>query len=74
MSGEQMSTDPADTGHLRAGDRITLSELATELDAAAVWLRQLARAAETPLIPVELGEMCDQLDQAAERLVEKAAV
>ncbi len=70
----QASTDPADTAHLRAGDRITLTELATELGAVAVWLRQLAIAAETPAVPVELGDMCDQLDQTAADLSRKAEV
>lgn len=68
----QASTDPAYTAHLRAGERITLPELATEISAAAAWLRQIAIAAETPDIPVELGEMCESLDQTATDLAAKA--
>ncbi|MEV4250955.1 hypothetical protein AB0J63_47165 [Streptosporangium canum] len=65
----QTSTDPARTEHLRAGERITLDELAVHLDAARVWLRQLALAAETPAVPIELGaNICDRLDAMAEEL------
>ncbi|MET8146463.1 hypothetical protein ABZU32_39655 [Sphaerisporangium sp. NPDC005288] len=52
----QTSTDAERTEHLRAGARITLDQLAVHLDAAAVWLRQVAIAAETPAVPVELGD------------------
>lgn len=69
---EQRSTDPADTAHLRAGERITLEELVTHLSAAAVWLRQLAVAAERPAVPVELGQVCDELDSTASRLASTA--
>ncbi|MFI6883954.1 hypothetical protein [Streptosporangium canum] len=66
---EQVSTDPARTEHLRAGERLTLDELAVHLDAAQVWLRQLALAAETPAVPIELGaNVCDRLDAMAEEL------
>lgn len=65
---EQTSTDPTATEHLRAGDRITLDEIAVHLNAAAVWLRQLAVAAETPNVPVDLGRnLCDELDSMARR-------
>lgn len=68
MTG-QFSTDPAETEHLRAGPRITLDELAVHLDAVAVWLRQLAIAAETPAVPVELGDnVSDRLDSMAKDL------
>lgn len=68
---EQTSTDPTVTGHLHAGERITLDELAVHLNAAAVWLRQLAIAAETPDVPVDLGKnLCDDLDSMARRLEE----
>lgn len=68
---QQTSTDPTDTAHLREGDRITLDELAVHLNAAHVWLRQLAVAAETPAVPVELGKnLCDDLDAMANRLEE----
>ncbi|ACZ87575.1 hypothetical protein [Streptosporangium roseum] len=63
----QLSTDPANTEHLRCGERITMDELAVHLDAARVWLRQLALAAETPTVPIELGaNICDRLDAMAE--------
>ncbi|GHH57624.1 zinc finger domain-containing protein [Lentzea cavernae] len=68
----QTSTHPTDTAHLHDGDRITLEELSIHLSAAAVWLRQLAIAAETPSVPVELEEFCDDLDRAANELVRKA--
>ncbi|MFF0250769.1 hypothetical protein ACWEU6_12665 [Streptosporangium sandarakinum] len=68
-TGQQASTDPDSTAHLRAGDRITLDELAVHLDAAAVWLRQLAIAAETPAVPIELGaNVSDRLDAMADEL------
>lgn len=68
MSTVQQSADPSDTAHLHAGDRITMEEIVTQLSAAAVWLRQLAVAAERPVVPVELGKLCDELDQMASRL------
>lgn len=64
----QNSTDPTDTAHLHAGERITLEELSTQLSAAAVWLRQLAIAAERPSVPVELDEVCRDLDRMADEL------
>lgn len=70
---EQNSTDPTSTGHLHAGERITLDELATHLSAARVWLRQLAVAAERPAVPVELGKLCDELDRMAKDLGDRAA-
>lgn len=77
----QTSTDPADTAHLFAGERITLDELAVHLSAVGVWLRQLARAAETPMVPVELAELieswvreADSMDRHASRLGELAEV
>jgi len=42
---QQDSTDPAATAHLHDGERITMDEIAVQLSAVAVWLRQLARAA-----------------------------
>ncbi len=69
MTAEQTSTDPARTEHLHAGERITLDELAVHLNAAAVWLRQLALAAETPTVPIELGaNVSDRLDTIAAEL------
>jgi hypothetical protein len=70
---QQTSTAPTTTGHLRAGDRLTLDELAVHLDAAAVWLRQLAVAAETPDVPVDFGgNLCDRLDSIAGELADFA--
>ncbi|MGW3346766.1 zinc finger domain-containing protein [Nonomuraea rubra] len=52
-------------------ERITLDDLAVQLDAVAVWLRQLALAAERPAVPVELGEnVCQRLDALAKELAE----
>lgn len=68
----QTSTEPTDTAHLHAGERITLEELAVHLSAAAVWLRQLAIAAERPSIPVELDEVCGELDRKASDLARTA--
>lgn len=60
------------TAHLMDGDRITVDELAVHCSAAAVWLDQLARAAETPATPVELAEDIDALRQDAGRLRQRA--
>jgi hypothetical protein len=65
---QQDSTDPAVTSHLRAGERITMDELAVQLSAIAVWLRQLARAAETPAVPVELHELIESWQGTAKSL------
>jgi hypothetical protein len=72
MTRSQTSTDPADAGHLYVGDRITLEELATHLSAAAVWLHQLAVAAERPAVPVELEQICDELARTAAQLTRTA--
>ncbi|RJQ66160.1 hypothetical protein D5S17_35630 [Pseudonocardiaceae bacterium YIM PH 21723] len=71
-SREQASTDPADTRHLHAGDRITMGEFAAHLDAAGVWLRQLAVAGERPDVPVELEDMLARIDRLAQDLKEMA--
>lgn len=68
MTRLQSSASPEDTAHLRAGDRITLEEFATELGAAAVWLRQLAVAGERPQVPVNLEAMLERLDSMAREL------
>lgn len=68
----QAGTDPTSTGHLRAGERITLDELAVHLSALAVWTRQLSVAAETPAVPVELRDLCEQLDRMADQLTDQA--
>lgn len=57
---------------LFAGDRITVDELAVHLDAAAVWLRRLALAAETPAYPIELKEVIEQLTGTADQLADRA--
>ncbi|GHI98033.1 hypothetical protein [Streptomyces olivaceus] len=44
----------ADITHLMAGRQITLDEIAVELAAIELRLRQISRAAETPATPVEL--------------------
>jgi hypothetical protein len=62
------STDPAVTAHLRAGERITMDEIAVQLSAVAVWLRQLARAAETPAVPVELADWIESWERTAKDL------
>ncbi|MGQ4420127.1 hypothetical protein ACN6LA_007960 [Streptomyces sp. SAS_269] len=48
-----------------AGRHITLDELATELSAIELRLRQLARAAEVPASPVELADVIDSLRSTA---------
>ncbi|GAA5076538.1 hypothetical protein HNP84_007354 [Thermocatellispora tengchongensis] len=49
--------------------RITLDQLAVDLDGAAVWLRDLSIAAERPAVPVELGEnVCDRLEHMSKEL------
>jgi len=70
MGGEQqqVSTDPAATAHLRAGERITMEEIAVQLSALAVWLRQLARAAETPAVPVEMADWIGSWQRTAKDL------
>ncbi|ONF73922.1 hypothetical protein AVR91_0204110 [Amycolatopsis keratiniphila subsp. keratiniphila] len=45
-----------------------MEELVTHLSAAAVWLRQLAVAAERPAVPVELEQVCDELSGQASRI------
>ncbi|MCX9193162.1 hypothetical protein C3Y87_17480 [Carbonactinospora thermoautotrophica] len=57
-----------------SGERITLDQLAVDLNGAAVWLRQLALAAERPDVPIELGELCDELDRTAKHLEEMSQV
>lgn len=69
---QQDSTDPAATAHLRNGERITMDEMAVQLSAIAVWLRQLARAAETPAVPVELHEWIESWEGTARSLARYA--
>ncbi|WP_329020943.1 zinc finger domain-containing protein [Streptomyces sp. NBC_01601] len=60
----------ADIAHLMAGPQITLDEIAVELAAIELRLRQIARAAETPATPVELEPMIDTLRSKAGQLRE----
>ncbi|MFE4056697.1 hypothetical protein ACFXP3_10435 [Streptomyces sp. NPDC059096] len=59
------SATETDTAHLMAGAHITFDELATELSAIELRLRQLARAAEVPATPVELADVIDSLRSTA---------
>ncbi|GGO58872.1 zinc finger domain-containing protein [Streptomyces lasiicapitis] len=59
------SAAETDTASLRAGNAITLDEMAVELAAIELRLRQLARAAETPATPVELADVIDSLRSTA---------
>ena len=60
----------ADIAHLMAGRQITLDEIAVDLAAIELRLRQIARAAETPATPVELEPMIDSLRSKAGQLRE----
>ncbi|MET9593166.1 hypothetical protein ABZY45_19835 [Streptomyces sp. NPDC006516] len=59
------SATETDTAHLMAGKAVTFDELATELSAIELRLRQLARAAEVPATPVELADVIDSLRSTA---------
>ncbi|WP_239516336.1 MULTISPECIES: hypothetical protein [unclassified Streptomyces] len=59
------SAAETDTADLMAGKQITLDELATELSAIDLRLRQLARAAEVPDTPVELADVIESLRSSA---------
>lgn len=59
------SATETDTADLMAGKHITFDEMATELSAIALRLRQLARAAEVPATPVELADIIDSLRSTA---------
>ncbi|MEV7512030.1 hypothetical protein AB0O57_29150 [Streptomyces sp. NPDC091201] len=65
MKSTYESAAEADTSAVRAGRNITLDELATELSAIELRLRQLARAAEVPASPVELADVIDSLRSSA---------
>jgi hypothetical protein len=60
----------ADVAHLMAGRQITLDEIAVELAAMELRLRQIARAAEVPATPVELEPLIDNLRSKARQLRE----
>ncbi|MEU2078592.1 hypothetical protein [Streptomyces sp. NPDC013489] len=53
------------TADLMAGNKITVDEIAVELAAIELRLRQLARAAEVPATPVELSDTIDSLRSSA---------
>ncbi|GAA1613355.1 hypothetical protein GCM10009733_006810 [Nonomuraea maheshkhaliensis] len=59
------------TRYLFHGDRITLDELAVHLNAASIWLRDLAIAAERPDTPIELGDnVCQRLATLSDELAQ----
>ncbi|MFJ4880159.1 hypothetical protein ACIP93_33795 [Streptomyces sp. NPDC088745] len=58
---ETAAETEADTNGLMAGRQITLDEAAAWLSATELRLRQLARALETPAVPVELEATIDSL-------------
>lgn len=70
MSDTYESKAETDTAAVMAGPNITLDELATELSAIDLRLRQLARAAEVPEHPVELADTIDTLRSTATRMRE----
>ncbi|MFF9901285.1 hypothetical protein [Streptomyces longispororuber] len=70
MKNTHESAAEADTSAVMAGRLITLDELATELSAIELRLRQLARAAEVPASPVELADIIDTLRTSASNLRE----
>ncbi|MFB7584573.1 MULTISPECIES: hypothetical protein [Streptomyces] len=65
MKTTHESDTETNTSAVMAGRRITLDELATELSAIELRLRQLARAAEVPATPVELVDVIDSLRSTA---------
>ncbi|WP_432158186.1 zinc finger domain-containing protein [Streptomyces sp. bgisy153] len=65
MKTTHESAAETDTSAVMAGRYITLDELATELSAIELRLRQLARAAEVPAAPVELADVIDSLRSTA---------
>lgn len=66
------SSAETDTADLMAGKNITLDELAVELAAIELRLRQLARAAEVPATPVELADIIDSLRSTASTVRENS--
>ncbi|MFJ8006105.1 zinc finger domain-containing protein [Streptomyces fagopyri] len=71
LPGQQDAAEES-TAHLMAGPRITVDELAVHCSAAAVWLDQLARAAETPDTPVELADDIETMRREARNLRDRA--
>ncbi len=72
MKTTHESAAETDTSAVMAGRTITLDELATELSAIELRLRQLARAAEVPATPVELADVIDSLRSTASTVREHA--
>uniref|UniRef100_UPI003F499CD9 zinc finger domain-containing protein n=1 Tax=Streptomyces sp. CA-136453 TaxID=3240050 RepID=UPI003F499CD9 len=70
-NADHESAAETNTADLMAGKHITLDELATELSAIELRLRQLARAAEVPATPVELADIIDSLRSTAVTVREK---
>lgn len=68
-TGQQTSIDPAGTGHLRAGRRGTLDELAVHVD-AAVWLCRLA--AEVPAVVLSIADTEQELRSRARTIQREA--
>ncbi|MEV3926434.1 MULTISPECIES: hypothetical protein [Actinomycetes] len=68
---EHETASEINTADLMAGKHITLDEMATELSAIELRLRQLARAAEVPATPVELADIIDSLRSTAVTVREK---
>ncbi|MER7968082.1 hypothetical protein ABTX35_03545 [Streptomyces sp. NPDC096080] len=71
LPGQQDAAE-ASTAHLSAGKQITVDELAVHCSAVAVWVDQLARAAEAPATPVELADDIDSLRREAAALRDHA--
>ncbi|MFB6700220.1 zinc finger domain-containing protein [Streptomyces rubiginosohelvolus] len=72
MKTQQETATEADTSAVAAGRHLTLDELATELSAIDLRLRQLARAAEVPSSPVELTDVISSLRSTASTVREHA--
>ncbi|GAA5070775.1 zinc finger domain-containing protein [Streptomyces similanensis] len=72
MKDTQETDVEVNTTDLMAGKQITLDEMAVELSAIELRLRQLARAAETPATPVELADIIKDLRSSASGIRDKA--
>ncbi|MEW1657919.1 hypothetical protein [Streptomyces sp. NPDC093707] len=70
MKNTHETAAETDISAVMAGRLITLDELATELSAIELRLRQLARAAEVPASPVELADVIDSLRSTASNVRE----
>ncbi|MFD4795034.1 hypothetical protein [Streptomyces anulatus] len=72
MTDTYESTAETDTDAVMTGQKITIDELATELSAIDLRLRQLARAAEVPQSPVELLDIINSLRSTASSVRENS--